>query len=665
MAFLGEDEQIREMQFKFRYLYLGLAIAFFILLSRLWWLQIIQGENFKKFSEENRLKRIKIPAPRGMIFDTNKKLIVDNHPAYDLEVTPDELYSNKDWKSVISKISKIIKFNEESILKILEEAKNQPRFLPVKIKQDLSTEEVALIETRKLDFPGINIQMDIKRTNLYKDLASHVIGYIGEITQNELQKMNKSLISTNFIPYSLGDYIGKAGLEAKWENVLRGINGEEYIEVDALGRRRKFVQKSSITAKLTPKEPVPGKNIILTIDQDLQEAGLKAFEKVQGSKKLGAMIALKVNTGEVLASMSFPSFDPTEFSRGISAQRWNELLNNEYRPLRDKTIQDHYAPGSTFKTITAIAGLEEGEIDEHTTVNCTGSLAFGTRVFHCWKKHGHGTVNVHDALVGSCDVFFYKLGAKLGIDRIAKYAMMLGLGHKTGINLFGEESGLVPTEEWKRKRFNQEWNPGENLMNAIGQSYMLATPLQLANAYAALSTGGQIWVPYLVKQIEDVDGKVLKVFTPQEMNKVNISKRTIDIVSKALFGVVHEPKGTVFGQNALGYDIAGKTGTSQVIGLSAQKLRNTKCENMPFNSRDNGLFVAYAPAHKPEIAVAVVTEHSCHGASGAAPIAIEVIKTYLKKYLPNEYNDEAVKQRAANLRKDLFKNRKKEFTSDE
>ena len=431
------------------------------------------------------------------------------------------------------------------------------------------------------------------------------------------------------------DVTGKFGLEAREEPALRGIDGEEYMEVDALGRRKR--QTKGITSSLVPKASIPGKNLILTIDQDLQIAANDALEKLYGQKQVGAVIALNPKTGEILTALSKPSFDPTLFSRGVSSKLWNELLNNEYHPLRDKTLQDHYSPGSTFKVVTAIAGLEEKEVDENTTITCTGSYRLGNRSYRCWKKHGHGLVNMHKALRESCDTYFYRLGQKLGIDTLAKYSHLLGLGKKTGVNLAHEEAGLIPTEEWKKRRFGQEWIAGETLSCAIGQSYILTTPLQLANAYAAIGTGGMLWKPYIVKYIESPDGRILKEFHPELLSNVHISPKTLALVRGGLAAVVGEPGGTTYGHRIPGIDIAGKTGTAQVVRLASDKV-NTKCESMPFDVRDNALFAAFAPVDDPQIAVAVVAEHACHGASGAAPVAFAVIKKYLEKYIPEKYS---------------------------
>jgi penicillin-binding protein 2 len=332
------------------------------------------------------------------------------------------------------------------------------------------------------------------------------------------------------------------------------------------------------------------------------------------------------------------------FSRGISNEIWNKLIADDNHPLRDKTIQDHYSPGSTFKPITAIAALEEKVIDENTTFSCSGSLRLGNRVYHCHKKHGHGTMNVVQALEQSCDVFFYRVAQKLGVDTIAKYSTMLGLGKKTGINLAHEEPGLIPTEAWKQKRFGVEWIAGETLSCAIGQSFVLTTVLQLANAYAAIGNGGDIWKPYVVKYIESPDGRILKEFKPELNSKATISRSTLEIVKKGLYQVINSPRGTAYAHRLVGMDAAGKTGTSQVFKLSPDKVF-TECTKMDYKFRHHGLFVAFAPVDDPIISVAVIGEHACHGSSGASPIAFAIIKQYLEKYFPDRFGEEAIKAR--------------------
>ena len=638
MAFLGQEEQIREFQDRFRYVYAVVFIAGALLVSRLVYLQILTGDKMRQYSEENRIKRVKITAPRGMIFDRDRKLLIDNRPAFDLEIIPQYLKESKQSTQVIGILAKILNMPEAEIYDILDKAKHQPSFMPVKIKTDLTRDEVATVESWKISMPGIDVREEIKRTNIYGDVASHLLGYIGEVNATELPIFNKKGAK-----YKLGDTIGKFGLEQRMENILRGIDGEELKEVDALGRVKLGKGKGRVLESNSVKQAKPGKNLILTIDQDLQLAAAKAFED-----KSGSVVAIDPNNGEILAMMSRPSFDPTEFSRGISPALWNKLLNNENHPLRDKTIQDHYSPGSVFKTVTAIAGLEEDVIDEKSTIRCTGSIRVGNRVYHCWQKHGHGELNVINALTQSCDVFFYRVAQKLkSVDDLAKWAFHLGLGAKTGIDMSREVSGLIPTEEWKQKRFNQPWNPGETVSVAIGQSFVLTTALQLANMYAAIGNGGIVYRPFLVKSIESFDGNIVENFKPELIGRHDLKPKTVEIVKQGLWGVINTPRGTAYHQRIPGADFVGKTGTVQIMRLSADKIYQ-KCENFKYRERHNGVFVGFAPIKNPLIAVAVIGEHVCHGSTGAAPIARAIIKTYLEKKFPELYSEKAVAARLKN-----------------
>jgi penicillin-binding protein 2 len=391
---------------------------------------------------------------------------------------------------------------------------------------------------------------------------------------------------------------------------------------------------------------------VLSIDQDLQEAAVRGF-----GEKNGGLIAIDPRNGEVLAMVSRPSFDPADFSRGIDSELWNKLISDENHPLRDKTIQDHYSPGSTFKTITAIAALEEGVITKDTTFSCGGSISLGSRKVHCWKKEGHGPVNVVSALTHSCDVFFYRVAQKLkSVDDIAKWAFHLGLGKKTGIELGREVPGLIPTEAWKQQRFNVPWSPGETLYVAIGQSFVLTTTIQLANAYASLVNGGTLFKPHVVTAIQSEDGKTLKEFLPQVLDKTKLKPETVELVTQGLWGVVNIPGGTAYSQHIPGMEFAGKTGTVQVVTQKAEKIYQ-KCENLRYNQRHHGVFVGYAPVKNPTIVVAVVAEHACSGSHGAAPIARELIKTYLQKFYPDLYSDRAIEERKQNELKEGAKKR--------
>jgi penicillin-binding protein 2 len=635
MAFLGQEEQIRELQDRFRLLYIGMVIGLLIIFSRLVYLQIYNGDKMRQYSEENRIKRVKIAAPRGMVFDRNHTLLLDNRPAFDLEIIPQYLRESKRREETLGVLTTLINMKPEDIQAILDKHRNQPSFIPVKIKSDLSREEVALIEAWKIDMPGVQIQQEIQRTNLYGDVAAHLLGYIGEVNSTELPKLNKA--GSN---YKLGDSIGKFGIEQKLESLLRGEDGEKLVEVDALGRIKFDRSRGSgrVLATELEKPAIPGKNLILSIDQDLQMAAVKAF-----GDHAGAVVAINPKNGEILAMLSRPAFDPTSFARGITTKLWRQLINNEKRPLRDKTIQDHYPPGSVFKIVTAIAGMEEGVIDDKTIVHCPGKMVFGGRTFHCWAKYGHGNVNVRDAITKSCDVFFYKLAQRLkSVDDIAKWSFYLGLGRRTGIPLAREVSGLIPTEEWKQKRLNQSWNPGETLSVAIGQGYVLTTVLQLANTYASIANGGTQYRPFFVKRIESNNGQVISESKPEVLDQHRLKPATIAAISDGLNGVVNLPRGTAFRHRLPGMNFVGKTGTAQVINLSKDRVY-AKCENMKYRERHHGLFAGYAPAEDPEIAVAVIAEHACHG-SDAVPIAKAVIETYLKKLDPVKYSPEAIAQ---------------------
>jgi len=636
VAFLGQEEQVREYQDRFKYLYAALFIAIALILSRLVHLQILQGDKLRHISEENHIKRVKIAAPRGMIFDRNRTLLIDNRPAFDLEIIPQYLRESKQTKEVVTLLSRLVKMPESEIYGDLKKARTQPSFMPVKIKTDLSRDEVAAIESWKIDMPGVQVEEEIKRTNIYSDIAAHLLGYIGEVSATELPLVNKKSKHR----YKLGDSKGKFGLEERMEDILRGEDGEKLVEVDALGRVKLEKGKGRALNAEIEKPAVPGKNLILTIDQDLQLAAAKAF-----GDKIGSLVAIDPRNGEILAMISRPSFDPTEFSRGIPATLWAKLLANENHPLRDKTIQDHYPPGSVFKVVTGIAGLEEGVLDENTKFHCSGSIRVGNRVYHCHLKRGHGEMNIVSAIAQSCDVFFYRVAQKLNsVDDIAKWAWHLGLGKKTGISLAREVPGLIPTEAWKKKRYNEPWNAGETLSVAIGQSFVLTTALQLANTYASIANGGTLYRPYIVKEIESFGGQVLKEFNPEALDKTRLKLKTYELIKQGLWGAINSPHGTGFWSKLPGMDFVGKTGSVQVVRIAADKIYQ-KCEAMKFRERHNAVFAGFAPAKNPVIAVAVVAEHACHGSTGAAPIAKEVIKTYLEKYYPDIYGPKVLAAR--------------------
>lgn len=622
MAFIGQEEQIREFQERFKFVYAVLFLCMCLLSSRLVYLQILKGGQMRQYSEENRLRKIKIAAPRGMIFDRNNTLLIDNRLDFDLQIIPQYLKESRQGPQVIARLAKILKMRPEKIFHQLERAKLQPSFTPVKIKTNLTRDEVAQVEIWKMDMPGVEIKEEIKRTHIFKDIAAHLLGYIGEVNSSEVATAHPL-----FSKYRLGDNIGRFGLEQRMESVLRGVDGEEIKEVDALGRAKLEKKNGRILRHIQSRPPVPGKNLVLTIDQDLQQVATEAF-----GDRTGALVAIDPRNGAILAMLSRPSFDPTSFSRGIPKAIWNQLLNDESHPLRDKTIQDHYSPGSTFKVITAIAALEEGVIDENTTFHCSREMKIGNRLFHCTSHHGE--VNLVRAITQSCNIFFYRAAMRLSsVDDLSKWASLFGLGKKSQINLAGEVQGLIPTVGWKQKKLGQAWNPGETAAVAIGQSFVLVTTLQLANLYAALGNGGTLFRPYIVKQIDSAGGGSLEVTQPEVLKTITLQPKTSQLIKQGLWNVMNTPSGTGYSQRLPDANLAGKTGTSQVIRFTAEKLFQ-KCESKRFKDRHHATFVGFAPVDNPTIAIAVIGEHLCHGSTGAAPVARAVIKKYLEKYFP-------------------------------
>jgi penicillin-binding protein 2 len=612
-------------------------VSFSIIISRLWYLQIYKGDVLYKFSVENRLRKEVVKSPRGMVFSRNNQMLIHNVPRFDAVIIPQYL---KNRKESIKKLSEILEISQEQIKTTLTKNSRQARYRPVVIKKNISRKEVAIIETENSKMPGVRVRTFISREYVDEKIGSHLLGYLSEISSKDLQHFRKR----DDFNYKLGDLIGKSGLEYQYDLELRGNDGHEFMEVDAQGRVKRHLRTDNVFHGIENKEAIPGYNIRLTIDRDLQ---ISAYESLEG--KVGSAVAIDVNTGEVLAMVSRPSYNPSNFSRGLTSKYWNSLRDNEHNPLRDRSIQEHYPPGSTFKTFTAIAALEEGIVDEKTEVNCNGKFRLGRRTFHCWKKYGHGKVDIYRALKESCDVYFYKIATKLDIDILARYSKLFGFNNKTGIKLPREISGLIPTKEWKLKRNGTPWQLGETLSCVIGQSYVLATPIQLAVSYAAIANGGTILRPYLIKEIFSNSGEIKSQSKPEKLRTIDISKVTLNMVKKGLYQVVNERKGTAWWYRGRGIQMSGKTGTSQVIRLSGEKLFS-KCELNDYDQRNHGLFVAYAPTDKPKIAVAVVVEHGCHGSSAAAPVARAVISTYMQKYFPDLKKKYAEREKQQQIR---------------
>lgn len=585
------------------------AGAFFILLLRLFYLQVIQGQELRRLSENNCIRLQSTDPSRGMIFDRNGTLLVDNRPAFDLRII---LKDAKPVDRTIEKLAKLIDVPVSELMKKLKHGKGVSSYKPILLKQDIGRDALAAVEVRKFDLPGIVVNVKARRHYINRQSAAHLIGYLSEINSDELK-------SGKYPECKGGDFIGKFGVEKVFEPFLKGKRGGRQVEVNVMGQ---------VVKVLKTVDAQPGQNIYLTIDHILQEKAEALLEDVAG-----AVVAMDPETGNILVMASSPSFDQNAFVDGMSHKQWRSLISNPLRPMANKAIQGEYPPASTFKIITAIAGLEEGVIDGNTTMHCPGYYKYGNRIYRCWRRGGHGSVNILKALSQSCDVFFYQVGQKLGVDKLAFYAKACGLGSATGINLENEAGGLIPTASWKKRRTGIAWQGGETLSVAIGQGYDLATPLQMLVLTSALANGGTRYKPLILKSVKTVDGDIVIQNKRQVIGKLPASKKTLAIVKKGLWEVVHNPKGTGRISYIKGIDISGKTGTAQVVGRKNNPDLSEK--DLPDHFKAHAWFVAYAPSVDPQIAVAVLVEHGEHGSSAAAPIAREIIRTYLEK---DKYN---------------------------
>ena len=577
------------------------SIAFLLLIGRISFLQIIQGERFTYLSENNRIRLKKIPGTRGMVFDRKGQLLIDSRPSFDLLFVPEDA---KEPETTLRRLAGFLGRDEGELLGLLEENKGRPPFEEMVLGRDIDWRTLVAVETHQLDLPGVTLRIRPRRSYLLNSMAAHLLGYMGEIGPKQLKAQKTK-------GYGMGDEIGQFGLERRWEELLRGRTGGQQVEVDALGRRVRVLHEA---------EDVPGHSVFLTLDRDLQET---AYEALQG--KQGAIVALEVNSGAILALVSTPAFDPNIFARGVTGEEWRALGQDRMHPLNNRAIQGQYPPGSAFKIVLAIAALEEKVIDPETPLQCHGSMAFGNRVFRDWKKQGHGAVDLHKGIVQSCDVYFYQLGQRIGIDRIAKYARALGLGEKTGIALDDEKPGLIPDTEWKMKRFGQPWFPGETPSASIGQGYVNVTPLQMANLMAMVANGGTRYRPWFVRRVESLDGTLIREYGPEKIRSLELKENTLKHVRDALADVVNSGAGTGGHAKSNMVAIAGKTGTAQVAEMRGGII---KSEQLPYLLRDHAWFVAYAPAEKPVIAVATLVEHGGHGGAAAAPMAKKVIEKY-------------------------------------
>jgi len=593
-----QNESASDRLFKTQLAKLVFVIPFLVLLALFFRYQVLHTTEYSLHSEENRLRRVELPAPRGLIMDRNGMMLAENIPSYSIVLYPQPLDS---MRLAIERLSVVLGLDEKQQEQLIRKYRRNKQ-IPLVVAVDIDEKTLAVVEEHRSEFPGIFIRSDMKRSYVYGEKLAHVLGYVGEVTEKELEQ-------DRYRNYTLGSLVGRSGIEAQYESLLHGERGIKFIEVDARGRELGPFQDRP------PILPKKGQDIQLTIDVRLQEAMYDIMKKVE----IGAMVALDPNNGEVLAMLSKPGFDPNRLSSGISPQEWNKLQSDPNKPFLNRVIQGIYPPGSTFKVFPLMIGAELGFISpegKSLEVVCRGGLQYGKRFFKCWKAGGHGKVGYHQALVQSCDTYFYQLGIRIGLERFCQAGKESGFFEKTGIDLPNEESGLIPDEDWYNRTYGRgNWGPGNVLNLSIGQGEISLSPLQLANLYAALCTGGKRFRPHLL----------LEKSRNYRLRDLNIAPENIEILREPLIGVLYEPQGTARASKLVGQPgkMAGKTGTAQNP-----------------HGEDHGLFVGFYPADAPEIVAAVVVEHGLHG-SNVAPLVRDLILAYIECKKEDERRDVA------------------------
>lgn len=589
-------------------------ILFLVLYVRFYYLQVTQQEHYHTLAEANRISISPLVPNRGLIYDRNGRVLAQNYSAYTLEIVPSKFQDLEATLDELATVIEITPTDRQRFKKLMKESK---RFKSLPIRNRLTDVEIASFAANRYRFPGIEIKARVLRQYPEKEIVSHVVGYISRINDKDLEQLEFNGELNN---YRGSHHIGKIGIEQSYEKQLHGISGFEEVETDAIGRSIRVLSR-------TP--PVPGNNLILSLDLGLQEAAEKAF----GDHR-GALVALDPNNGEVLAFVSKPGYDTNLFIGGIDQENWNLLNNSIDRPLNNRALRGVYPPGSTFKPFMALAALELGKRTPEYSMSDPGyfSLPGVERRYRDWKVGGHGRVNLHKSLVVSCDTYYYSLANDLGIDNIHNFISQFGLGKKTGIDIEGEVSGLLPSSAWKMRQYNQKWYAGDTISVSIGQGYNLTTPLQLAFATMIIANDGKAYLPRLVKQIQNSQTGDVEDIPAKLLYTLDLKPKHLEVVKSALVDVTR-PGGTAARAAAnAAYTFAGKTGTSQVIGIKQGERYNEKSINE--RHRDHAMFIAYAPAENPKIALAVLVENSGTGGSTAAPIARQVFDYFLLGQLP-------------------------------
>jgi penicillin-binding protein 2 len=592
-------ETRRELSARIEIARIAVGAIFAVLAISYWYVQIVRGDYYFELSENNRIRSVKLTAPRGYVLDRNGSVLVENEPAYSLKLYRREA---KDLSASVDFAVQLLGLPLDQVRARLTRARRYPEFVPIPIAENLSLEEVAAVEARAPEHPEFAIAVSQRRLYKRGGSAAHVLGYLAEATPDQIRRSANA--------YTLGDWIGQKGIESAYEKLLGGTNGERRVIVDS--HAREIAEENRVESR-------PGQNLFLTLDRDLQQLAEECF-----AEKVGSAVALDPKTGEILALVSSPSYDPNWFTRRVTPEEWSSLLSDERHPLQNRAIQNTYSPGSVFKIFLAYGAAARGWVDPDARVFCPGHAVFYGRTFRCHRKGGHGWVNLRNAIKLSCDVYFYNLGRRLGVDRIAEIARAFGFGEPTGVDLAHEKPGLIPSEEWARTRRGSRWYPSETISVSIGQGPVLMTSMQIARAVSALVEGGRLPTPHLFYASQDPRTGVRLRYRAQVRQSLAIDPRLLAIVKDGMWAVLNEPGGTAFGSRVPGIEAAGKTGTVQVARRDAVPRAGVDRSRL----EDHAWFTAFAPREDPKIVVVVFVEHGGHGSSAAAPIARLLLAKY-------------------------------------
>ena len=578
-----------------------------VYLMAFWYLQVVKFETYSRLSDNNRLRRVTIMPLRGVMSDAEHRVLVNSRIAFNIRLAREKVL---DLNRFLPDLSRILGMKESLLRERLAKYRTRPRFEPVILKEDVDLAEAAYIESRRLELPMLSVEVESRRNYLYGPLAAHAFGYVGEVSDEQIK-------ADPLAGYDAGEIVGRAGLERQYDEDLKGTKGWKQVVVNSLGREIEEIEGG--------RRPTPGRALRLTLDLDLQQSLEQAF-----GEEAGSAVFLDPSSGAVLAMISRPAFDPNTFAHRFSQDTWETLVSDSHHPLQDRASLSKFAPGSVFKIVMSIAALEDGIAGPGRIDHCTGSWRFGDKVYQCWaiRKGGHGTLAMREAIIQSCNIYFYHLGNDMGIDRISRWAHALGFGQSSGVDLPHEETGTVPDPDWKKRVMPRDpvWHPGETISVSIGQGAIEVTPFQMAVFASVIANGGTVYRPHLVSAIEVREGVEQEEDEDYVVRKVALHPRTLEVIRDAMWGVVNED-GTGVKAKIAGRDVCAKTGTAQVFKAS----RDVDADKLPKEKRDHAWFVGFAPKDNPRIAWAVFVQNGGHGGTTAAPIARAVLETFFRK----------------------------------